>query len=114
VFVPVSQGLLQSDWSFVRQAVKYTAWLDSQVGAGLVGAEWWVLVWWMLWSVACWCGGCLLVLVGDDQRVLAWSALVWWVLVWWLNRWWVLVWWVLRDAGGWSGCLVGAGMKSGC
>ncbi|KAI3432735.1 hypothetical protein D9Q98_004276 [Chlorella vulgaris] len=37
VFVPVSQGLLQSDWSFVRQAVKYTAWLDSQAAGAPQG-----------------------------------------------------------------------------
>ena len=31
VFVPVSVGALQSDWSFVRQADKYSLWADAQV-----------------------------------------------------------------------------------
>lgn len=31
VFVPVNLGMLQSEWSFVRQAAKYTAWSESQV-----------------------------------------------------------------------------------
>ena len=30
VFVPVSQGPLQSEWSFVRQAVKYSVWMEAQ------------------------------------------------------------------------------------
>ncbi|KAI7838423.1 hypothetical protein COHA_007795 [Chlorella ohadii] len=30
VFVPVNLGMLQSEWSFVRQAAKYTDWAESQ------------------------------------------------------------------------------------
>ena len=30
VFVPVSQGPLQSEWSYVRQAVKYSSWMEAQ------------------------------------------------------------------------------------
>ena len=32
MFVPVSLGALQSDWSFVHQADKYSLWADAQVG----------------------------------------------------------------------------------
>lgn len=31
MFVPVSLGPAQSDWSYVRQALKYSAWHDAQV-----------------------------------------------------------------------------------
>jgi hypothetical protein len=33
VFVPVSVGALQGEWSYVRQAAKYAAWQEAQVWA---------------------------------------------------------------------------------
>lgn len=37
VFVPVSQGPAQSDWSYVRQAVKYSVWMEAQASGSPQG-----------------------------------------------------------------------------